>query len=229
MTILKQLVRAFALDKIDPSWARFPYWQSSQFAELLTELNTCYNQQICYPPRHLIFRPFFQPLTALKVVILAQDPYYSPGRADGLAFSTSAPNCPASLANILQVLAADLQIRPPVNCFTLDKWSSAGVFLLNCSLTVVHNQPLAHEALWWKFNQALLNFLSAQLPNLLWLVFGRCAWTRVRAIACQPANVFITSHPSPRSAQLGFLRSRPFSWVNQRLIAQGQSAIDWQL
>jgi len=161
-----------------------------------------------------------------KVVILGQDPYPTPGAAIGHAFAVSnGSKMPASLKNIEAELKIDLsaQLSDP----ELSKWRGQGVWLLNTSLTTLANQPGAHSnSGWQRFTLAALNNLAAQQPLVI-LAWGIPARKLVKQLAGGQIRVVESAHPSPLSANRGFLGSKPFSRANFELQKLGLSPIDW--
>jgi uracil-DNA glycosylase len=176
-----------------------------------------------------IFRAFRQPLHTVRVVIVGQDPYPTPGHAVGLAFSTARDvrPIPRSLANIFRELHDDLGIEPSRHG-DLSPWIEQGVLLLNTALTVRVGSAGSHREWPWKdVTGAALTLLSERDEPLVAMLWGRDAqWTRpfLRGVATVES-----AHPSPLSAHRGFFGSRPFSRTNASLIAQGATPIDWRI
>lgn len=160
-----------------------------------------------------------------KVVILGQDPYHTPGKADGLAFSIPDDfgGRLDSLGNIFKEIQSDLnQTRTKTS---LEDWADQGVLLLNTALTVPPGKPKAHAKIGWSklVEQALAHLNDRPRAFILW---GGPATAYAEQLG--PDHLIITSaHPSPLSAHRGFFGSRPFSKVNQWLIEQGQEPINW--
>lgn len=160
-----------------------------------------------------------------RVVILGQDPYHTPGKADGLAFSIPQGfgGRLDSLGNIFKEIQSDMGFRRSRTA--LDDWAGQGVMLLNTALTVPQGQPKAHAKLGWDIlvKQVLHQLDTRPRAFLLW---GGPA--QAYATHLGPDHLVIRSaHPSPLSAHRGFFGSRPFSKVNQWLIDQGQEPINW--
>ncbi|MDP4586356.1 MAG: uracil-DNA glycosylase [Microbacteriaceae bacterium] len=176
-----------------------------------------------------IFRAFRQPLDSIRVVIVGQDPYPTPGHAVGLAFSTARDvrPIPRSLANIFRELHDDLGIEPSSHG-DLSHWAAQGVLLLNTALTVRVGSAGSHRDWPWKdITSAALQALADRGDPLVAILWGRDAqWSR----PFLPGVATVQSaHPSPLSAHRGFFGSRPFSRTNASLSAQGSSPIDWQV
>lgn len=174
-----------------------------------------------------IFRALeLTPRGAVRAVVLGQDPYHTPGRATGLAFSFPPGERPQdSLKNILTELQSDLGVIRSDGDLT--GWARQGVLLLNSVLTVPVGQAFGHKGWGWeRLVQQVLAATAADGPRAF-LLWGRPAQ---KACAKLPRNghLFVESpHPSPLSVHRGFYGSRPFSRVNDWLAAQGQAPIDW--
>jgi uracil-DNA glycosylase len=178
-----------------------------------------------------VFRAFRRPLSEVKVLIVGQDPYPTPGHPVGLSFSVApgvAP--PKSLVNIFRELVDDLGAPPPTSG-DLTPWADAGVMLLNRCLTVCPGQSAAHRGRGWEAvtDQAIRTLAlrakeGAPLTAILW---GRDAQSLKPELA--PVPWVESAHPSPLSAHRGFFGSRPFSRVNRMLVEQGGTPVDWRL
>jgi uracil-DNA glycosylase len=166
----------------------------------------------------------------VRVVILGQDPYPTPGHAHGLSFSVlPGVRLPGSLRNIVRELTDDLGIPRPDHGH-LVAWARQGVFLLNCVLTVEAGKPGSHRGRGWEeFTDGVLRKLSATGPRKVFLLWGNDARKKAGLIDGDRHCVLESAHPSPLSAWQGFLGSRPFSKANQALISFGREPIDWRL
>lgn len=178
------------------------------------------------PPVNLVMKAFSSDPKDIKVVLLGQDPYPTPGDAIGLAFAVSAETkTPRSLKNIRTELSED---GFEANSDDLSLWSSKGVLLLNTSLTTREGEAGSHAAFGWDvFTLEALRVLALHQPFVL-LAWGNHA----KAVGSKlPGNVLVveSAHPSPLSASRGFFGSKPFSRANQSLMALGLEAIDWSL
>lgn len=184
-----------------------------------------------YPPGGEIFNALnTTPLSAVKVVILGQDPYHGPGQAHGLCFSvqTGVPT-PPSLQNIFKELRADLGVIPP-NHGCLQAWAERGVLLLNTVLTVERGQAGAHQGQGWeRFTDAVIAAVNQRDVPVVFLLWGSYAQKKGAGIDSQRHLVLKAPHPSPLSAHRGFLGCGHFSAANRWLEAQGREAIDWSL
>jgi len=175
------------------------------------------------------------PLAAVRVLIVGQDPYPTPGHAIGLAFGVdrAVRPLPGSLRNILAELAADLGVPAPGHG-DLSAWVEQGVLLLNRVLTVGHGTSGSHRGWGWEqvtdtvVDGLLAHHAEAGLP-LVALLWGRDAQTLEGRLIARGAGVLTAPHPSPLSAHGGFLGSRPFSRANALLDAAGATLVDWRL
>ncbi|HET7682173.1 MAG TPA: uracil-DNA glycosylase [Marmoricola sp.] len=176
-----------------------------------------------------VLRAFQRPLAEVKVLIVGQDPYPTPGHPVGLSFSV-APDVrplPKSLVNIYRELADDLGVPPPQHG-DLSAWAEAGVMLLNRSLTVCPGQPASHRGKGWEpVTDRAIEVLAKRGGPLAAILWGRDAQTLKGSLG--PVPWVESVHPSPLSAHRGFFGSRPFSRVNRLLVEQGGTAVDWRL
>ena len=184
-----------------------------------------------FPERQEIFSCFEAcPLEQVKVVIIGQDPYHGAGQAHGMSFSVKpGVKIPPSLRNIFLELKNDLEIEPPATGY-LRPWAEEGVLLMNTSWSVEQGKPASHAQLgWMEFTEHVLDFLNEIERPLVFVLWGAHA-QKVGAKITNPHHYKIeTAHPSPFSANRGFLGSKPFSKINDFLIKTGQQPIDWRL
>ena len=182
------------------------------------------------PPGPQVLRAFQQPFDAVRVLIVGQDPYPTPGHAVGLSFSV-APEVrplPESLVNIFREYANDLGLPAPTNG-DLSPWAERGVLLLNRSLTVAPRRPNSHQDKGWEAVTAqAITALAGRGTPLVAILWGRNA-RNLRPLLGPGIPAIESSHPSPRSADYGFFGSRPFSRANTALQSLGAEPIDWQL
>jgi uracil-DNA glycosylase len=179
-------------------------------------------------PGHIL-RAFEQPLAGVRVLIVGQDPYPTPGHPVGLSFSVerSVRPVPRSLANIYAELKTDLGVEPAPHG-DLTAWSEQGVLLLNRVLTVRPGEPASHRGKGWEaFTEAAIRALVARGGPLVAVLWGKDAQTLIPLLGAVPHLSSV--HPSPLSAARGFFGSRPFSRVNELLTGMGAEPIDWQL
>ncbi|GAA4360435.1 uracil-DNA glycosylase [Angustibacter luteus] len=181
------------------------------------------------PAGERVLAAFERPFADVRVLVVGQDPYPTPGHAVGLSFSV-APDVrpiPRSLQNIYRELNADLGVAPPPHG-DLTAWSDQGVLLLNRVLTVAPGASASHRGKGWEAvtDQAIRALVARGTP-LVALLWGKDAQTLRPLLGDTP--VVASAHPSPMSADRGFFGSRPFSRVNELLVAQGAEPVDWSL
>ena len=176
-----------------------------------------------------VLRAFTQPIDAVRVLIVGQDPYPTPGHPIGLSFAV-APDVhplPKSLVNIYRELADDLAMSPPTTG-DLTPWTEHGVMLLNRVLTVRPGAPGSHQGKGWeRITEQAVRALAARGGPLVAILWGRQAQS-LRGVLGDVARIE-SVHPSPLSASGGFFGSRPFSRANALLEQQGGTPIDWSL
>lgn len=181
------------------------------------------------PAGENILRAFTQPLDDVRVLIVGQDPYPTPGHPVGLSFSV-APEVrpiPRSLQNIFRELTEDVGAPRPTTG-DLTPWTRRGVLLLNRVLTVGPGSPGSHRGKGWeKVTDAAISALVARDAPLVAILWGRDAQTLRPLLGATPR--IESAHPSPMSADRGFFGSRPFSRANTLLTQLGAAPIDWQL
>ena len=187
------------------------------------------------PAPENILRAFSRPLAGVKVLMLGQDPYPTPGHAVGLSFSVDRPvrPLPRSLGNIYKELDADLGL-PPSAHGDLSAWADQGVLLLNRVLTVRAGEAGSHRRRGWEriTELAVQAVAGRRLPDggrapLVAVLWGRDARSVLPLLGDTP--VVESAHPSPLSASRGFFGSRPFSRTNALLEQQGARPVDWRL
>ncbi|GGC52183.1 uracil-DNA glycosylase [Hoyosella rhizosphaerae] len=176
-----------------------------------------------------ILRAFQQPLADVRILIVGQDPYPTPGHAVGLSFSV-APDVrplPRSLSNIFREYSDDLGFPMPSNG-DLTPWSKAGVMLLNRVLTVQPGQPASHRGKGWEaVTEQAIHALVDRVDPLVAILWGRDASTLKPLLPDVP--IIESAHPSPLSASRGFFGSKPFSRANEHLLDLGADEVDWRL
>lgn len=184
-----------------------------------------------YPPAELTFNALAQtPLDDVKVVVIGQDPYHGPGEAHGLSFSVpDGVAVPPSLRNIFQELHNDLGI-PPAAAGNLSEWAKRGVLLLNTSLTVRADEPGSHSGQGWEqITDAILRKVNDKNERVVFLLLGADAQKLGQRIDTSKHTIVARSHPSPLSVRRNFLGTKPFSAINDALVAGGRTPIDWRL
>lgn len=181
------------------------------------------------PPGPLVLRAFTQPFDEVKVLVVGQDPYPTPGHAVGLSFCVDATTqpLPRSLVNIFTEYCSDLNASPPTSG-DLSPWAASGVLLLNRVLTVRPGSPASHRGKGWeKVTEHAVRALVERNQPLVAVLWGRDAQSLGPLLAGVPAVRSV--HPSPLSAANGFFGSRPFSRTNEMLLSQGATPVDWRL
>ncbi len=182
------------------------------------------------PDGQNVLRAFTFPFDAVRVLIVGQDPYPTPGHAVGLSFSV-APQVrplPRSLENIFTEYTADLGYPRPANG-DLSAWAQRGVLLLNRVLTVRPGNPASHRGKGWEaVTECAIRALVARKQPMVAILWGRDAGT-LKPMLAENCVAIESPHPSPLSASRGFFGSRPFSRVNELLGQLGAEPIDWRL
>jgi uracil-DNA glycosylase len=191
-------------------------------------------EQIAAGKRYLpagdrVLRAFKQPFADVRVLIVGQDPYPTPGHPVGLSFSVdpSVKRLPGSLVNIFREYSEDLGLPAPSNG-DLTPWTERGVLLLNRVLTVEPGTPGSHRGKGWEevTEQAIVALSKRDTP-LVAILWGRDARNVAPLLGSIPR--IESAHPSPMSAHNGFFGTRPFSRANQLLQRQGADPVDWRL
>ncbi|GAA3125104.1 uracil-DNA glycosylase [Kribbella aluminosa] len=181
------------------------------------------------PAGENVLRAFHRPLAQVKVLVVGQDPYPTPGHPVGLSFSV-APDVrriPRSLQNIYRELMADVGVAAPSNG-DLTPWADQGVLMLNRVLTVQPGKSGAHRGKGWEsVTEQAIHALVNRGGPLVAILWGRDAQTLKPMLGSTP--YVESAHPSPMSADRGFFGSRPFSRVNALLAEQGATPVDWRL
>lgn len=177
-----------------------------------------------------VLRAFQQPFDEVKILIVGQDPYPTPGHAVGLSFSVSPTTrpLPRSLVNIFREYSEDLG-HPAPSTGDLTPWTQQGVLLLNRSLTVEPGSPGSHRDKGWEAvtEQAIRALVARDAAPLVAILWGRDARNLAPLLVDVP--IIESAHPSPMSADRGFFGSRPFSRANDLLEEIGGDPVDWKL
>jgi uracil-DNA glycosylase len=215
---------------VDPGWAQVLEPVAEQIAGAGDFLRAEIAAGRSYlPAGDRVLRAFQQPFDDVRVLIVGQDPYPTPGHPVGLSFSVSpgVRPLPRSLVNIFREYSEDLGYPAPANG-DLTPWTERGVLLLNRVLTVQPGKPGSHRGKGWEAvtEQAIQALAARRLP-LVAILWGRDA----RNLAPQLRGIPLveSAHPSPMSADSGFFGSRPFSRANALLAQQRADEIDWKL
>ncbi len=217
--------------QIEESWreALRDEFQSSYFIQLREFLVEEKKSQVIYPPGPQIFAAFnLTPLTAVKVVILGQDPYHGPGQAHGLCFSVpDGVPLPPSLMNIYKEVENDIGVKMPESG-NLEKWARQGVLLLNAILTVRAGMAGSHQGKGWEtFTDQVIKTISDLRAGVIFMLWGKYAQEKEHLIDTERHFILKAPHPSPLSASRGFFGSGHFSSANKLLVENGLEEIDW--
>ncbi len=181
------------------------------------------------PAGEAVLRAFTRPMSEVRVLIVGQDPYPTPGHPIGLSFAVErhVRPLPRSLTNIYKELESDLGIAPAAHG-DLSSWQDQGVLLLNRVLTVAPGAPASHRRRGWEeITEHAIRALVARGGPLAAILWGRDAQSLIPLLGEVPHVA--SPHPSPLSASRGFFGSRPFSQVNALLEAQGAGPVDWRI
>ncbi len=201
------------------------------YLKLREFLKTEYSTREIYPNMYDIFNAMkHTSYSAVKAVIIGQDPYHEPGQAHGLCFSVKR-GCaiPPSLQNIYKELYSDLGI-PPAPHGELTAWADNGVLLLNTVLTVRRGAANSHKGMGWEiFTDHVIEKLNSRSTPMVFLLWGGNARAK-RGLITNPAHLVLTAaHPSPLSAYNGFFGCRHFSACNDFLVRNGIAPVDWRI
>jgi uracil-DNA glycosylase len=215
---------------VEPGWAEALAPVEDQIARMGAFLR----EQVAEGKKYLpagenVLRAFKQPFGDVRVLILGQDPYPTPGHPVGLSFSVapSVKRLPGSLVNIFREYSDDLGFPPPSNG-DLTPWTERGVLLLNRVLTVEPGKPGSHRGQGWEaVTEQAITALAKRDKPLVAILWGRDA--RNLAPLLGRDRCIESAHPSPMSAHNGFFGTRPFSRANELLQRQGAEPVDWKL
>jgi uracil-DNA glycosylase len=215
---------------MDPGWAK----ALQPVAERITAMGEFLRAEVAAGRKYLpagdnVLRAFRQSFDDVRVLIVGQDPYPTPGHAVGLSFSV-APDVkpiPGSLRNIFQEYGDDLGLPRPANG-DLTPWTAQGVLLLNRVLTVAPRTPASHRGKGWEeVTEQAINALVQRGTPMVAILWGRDARNLKPLLGNLPA--IESAHPSPMSVTRGFYGSKPFSRANALLQEQGAAPVDWRL
>ena len=221
-------------DLVEDGWARALEPVAGQVAEMGAFLRAEIGAGRRYlPAGQNVLRAFTFPFDQVRVLIVGQDPYPTPGHAVGLSFSVGAQvrPLPRSLDNIFAEYRSDLGYPTPTSG-DLTPWAQRGVLLLNRVLTVRPGNPASHRGKGWEaVTECAIRALAARPGPLVAVLWGRDAGTLKPMLVDGNSHVATidSAHPSPLSAQRGFFGSRPFSRANALLAQMGAEPIDWRL
>ncbi|GAA4995133.1 uracil-DNA glycosylase [Pseudonocardia tropica] len=216
---------------VDAGWAQ----ALEPVAETITAMGEFLRAEIAAGRRYLpaganVLRAFQQPFDEVRVLLVGQDPYPTPGHAVGLSFSVAPETrpLPRSLQNIFREYAEDLG-HPAPTSGDLTPWTEQGVLLLNRCLTVAPGEPASHRNKGWEevTEQAIRALVARDAEPMVAILWGRDA--RNLAPLLEDVPTIESAHPSPMSADRGFFGSRPFSRANDLLEEIGGEPVDWKL
>ena len=203
--------------------------RAAEQAIALADAEVASGKHLLPPPRDVFAALLSTPLEKVRVVILGQDPYPTPGHAHGLAFSAGngIKTMPASLRNIVSELRDDLGIEGPSRG-DLTPWAEQGVLLLNTALTVEAGKAAAHMKWPWReVAKEAIAAVSRARQRVVFLLWGLKAQRYAPLVDRERHLVLTSEHPSPLSAYRGFFGSKPFSRANAWLASHGESEISW--
>ncbi|MBB6172276.1 uracil-DNA glycosylase [Nocardiopsis mwathae] len=214
---------------MDAGWAK----ALEPVADRITEMGEFLRREVAegrtyLPSGENVLRAFQQPFDDVRVLLVGQDPYPTPGHAIGLSFAVAPEvKLPGSLRNIYKEYTEDLGLPMPSNG-DLTPWTGQGVLLLNRALTVMPGKPASHRGKGWEeVTEQAIRALAERGKPMVAILWGRDA-RNLRPL--MPGVPCVESpHPSPMSAKYGFFGSRPFSRANALLQEQGADPVDWTL
>jgi uracil-DNA glycosylase len=215
---------------IDPGWAD----ALQPVAASITLMGDFLRAEVAAGRQYLpagpnVLRAFQRPMDQVRVLLVGQDPYPTPGHPIGLSFAVDrhVRPLPRSLGNIYREMRDDVGIAPPAHG-DLTAWSDQGVLLLNRVLTVAPGRPASHRGKGWEpITEAAIRALVERGGPLVAILWGKDAQTLTPILDGVP--IIASAHPSPMSADRGFFGSRPFSRTNALLAEQGAAPVDWAL
>jgi uracil-DNA glycosylase len=222
------------LKYLDISWFNLLEleFKKPYFKDLMTYLDTEYQNQICFPKETEIFAAFNHcSFDNIKVVIIGQDPYHGDKQANGLCFSVNeGVKFPPSLLNIFKEIEADMGVNKP-SSGDLIGWAKQGVLLLNTTLTVRKSEAGSHQKKGWEiFTDEVIRKISDTKVDIIFLLWGSFAQTKRTLIDTKKHYVLSAGHPSPLSANRGlWFGNKHFSKTNEILISLQKEVVIWGL
>lgn len=220
-------------DNIKTNWKdiilKYDFTKINKFLE--EEVKIYKNEIKIFPPKKLVFNAFnFFNKEKLKVVIIGQDPYINEGEAMGLSFSVPhGIKLPPSLKNILKELTRSLKIIITKNKGDLTEWSKQGVLLLNKALTVRQHKSNSHRKIWVKFTEYIINYISNNLKNIVFILWGNNAMALKPLIDNKKHYILSCGHPSPLNRKRDFIGSNHFVDANKYLKEHQLNEINWKI
>lgn len=217
---------------LPPSWKNSLslFLKSEAYKKLSSYIQQEYLNKTIYPKEEDLFKSFaLTPLTAVKVVILGQDPYHGEGQAHGLCFSVgSGKPLPPSLKNIYKEIENDCSIKKDFTCGNLESLATQGVFLLNSILTVEADSPASHKGAGWEvFTDTVIKTISDNQEHVVFMLWGNFAKSKKVLIDTNKHLILEAPHPSPFSAYTGFFGCKHFSKCNEYLRTHNKKEIAW--
>ncbi len=222
------------LKYLDISWFNLLEleFKKPYFKDLMTYLDTEFQNQICFPKETEIFAAFNHcSFDNIKVVIIGQDPYHGDKQANGLCFSVNeGVKFPPSLLNIFKEIEADMGVNKP-SSGDLIGWAKQGVLLLNTTLTVRKSEAGSHQKKGWEiFTDEVIRKISDTKEDVIFLLWGSFAQTKSTLIDTKKHYVLPAGHPSPLSANRGlWFGNKHFSKTNEILISLQKEVVIWGL
>jgi ATP-dependent DNA helicase PIF1 len=227
--VTESAISNWLFDSIPSSWKETMAGCENKLAELSVTLAT----KDFLPRKCDIWRALeLTPLDKVRIVILGQDPYPTPGNAHGLAFSVErgVKPLPASLKNIYKEIGTDLGLELPAHG-NLESWAKQGVLLLNTVLTVEAGSPQSHSKIGWEtVTDEIMRAVCLQNRSAIFVLWGKSAQAKkklINSLGCGEFRIIESAHPSPLSARTGFFGSKPFSKINDWLKTDGGHEINW--
>jgi len=215
---------------LDKEWSEIlsTRFEKDYKRELFSWLEQEYATKTIFPTKENVFAALnMARIKDVKVVIVGQDPYHTPGQAHGLAFSCANGTPQPSLTNIFKEINSDLGL-PISKSTNLTTWAKQGVMLLNTSLTVEAHKPASHSnKLWHTFTTEIIKILNEQNQPIVFMLWGNHAKSFLPILNNPNHLVLQSAHPSPFSAHSGFFGCRHFSKCNNFLMEHGLKPIDW--
>jgi len=214
------------IEKVHSSWLPIFEKHRERINKIFDLIDDIY-PTIIYPPSEQVFKVFEMDVKDIKIVLLGQDSYHGPGQANGMAFSVNLDiKIPPSLVNIYKELKNTYPERNyEFEHGNLNRWFyEEKIFLLNCGLSVIESRAGSLLERWTPFTDDIIKFISEQNNNCIFLLFGNYAKDKMKYIQNKD-NIICGVHPSPLSANRGFLGSKIFKEVDEKI---GYD-IDWRI
>lgn len=225
-------LEAFGTAGAGEGWRCLPFFNDGSAERVMDRLDAMVaaGDRVLPSPDDIFSALRLTPLASVRVVILGQDPYPTPGDPHGLAFSVKeGVRIPRSLANIHRELREDLGAPMPIHGH-LAAWAQQGVLLLNTALSVTAGAAGSHRKLGWQaLTDQVIRAVAAREPGSVFILWGSDAQAKRALIGPGRHLIIESAHPSPLAAGRGFFGSRPFSRANAWLEAEGFLPIDWRL